>query len=86
MILMFVPLKGYFQALFGSIEILLYSMHVKNQVLPAAEEAKSIWTNKLGFRKMTDERYLEYSRDFTLTEFNGTSMLEKEVQQTSYEL
>ncbi|KAK4725016.1 hypothetical protein R3W88_027795 [Solanum pinnatisectum] len=78
--------KGYFRALFGSIEILLSSMHVKNLVLPAAEEAKSIWTNKLGFRKMTDERYLEYSRDFTLTEFNGTSMLEKEVQQTSYEL
>ncbi|XP_015055896.1 uncharacterized protein LOC107002398 isoform X1 [Solanum pennellii] len=78
--------KGYFQALFGSIEILLSSMHVKNLVVPAAEEAKSIWTNKLGFRKMTYERYQEYSRDFTLTEFKGTSMLEKEVQQTSYEL
>ena len=56
MILMFIPLKGYFQALFGSIEILLSSMHVKNLVVPAADEAKSIWTNKLGFRKMTYER------------------------------
>ncbi|XP_055806826.1 uncharacterized protein LOC129875540 isoform X2 [Solanum dulcamara] len=78
--------KGYFQALFGCIEILLSSMHVKNLVLPAAEEAKSIWTNKLGFRKMTDERYLKYSRDFQLTIFKGTSMLEKEVPQTAYEL
>ncbi|MCD7453953.1 hypothetical protein HAX54_022765 [Datura stramonium] len=78
--------KGYFQALFGCIEILLSSMHVKTLVLPAAEEAESIWTNKLGFRKMTDERYLKYSRDFQLTIFKGTSMLEKEVQQTAYEL
>ncbi|XP_019235924.1 PREDICTED: uncharacterized protein LOC109216239 isoform X1 [Nicotiana attenuata] len=78
--------KGYFQALFACIEMLLSSMHVKNLVLPAAEEAESIWTNKLGFKKMTDERYLKYSRDFQLTVFKGTSMLEKEVQQTAYEL
>ncbi|CAN4118319.1 unnamed protein product [Withania somnifera] len=78
--------KGYFQALFGCIEILLSSMHVKTLVLPAAEEAESIWTNKLGFRKMTDEHYLKYSRDFQLTIFKGTSMLEKEVLQTAYEL
>ncbi|XP_016543284.2 uncharacterized protein LOC107843491 isoform X1 [Capsicum annuum] len=75
--------KGYFRALFGCIEILLSSMHVKTLVLPAAEEAESIWTNKLGFRKMTDERYRKYSRDFQLTIFKGTSMLEKEVQQTA---
>lgn len=48
--------QGYFQALFGCIEMLLHSLHVKNLVLPAAEEAESIWTKKLGFRKMTDER------------------------------
>ncbi|CAH9088971.1 unnamed protein product [Cuscuta epithymum] len=75
--------KGYFQALFACIEMLLHSMHVKNLVLPAAEEAESIWTKKLGFRKMTDERYLQYSRDIQLTIFKGTSMLEKEVQQAS---
>ncbi|PHT36649.1 hypothetical protein CQW23_24349 [Capsicum baccatum] len=75
--------KGYFRALFGCIEILLSSMHVKTLVLPAAEEAESIWTNKLGFRKMTDERYRKYSKDFQLTIFKGTSMLEKEVQQTA---
>lgn len=31
-------------------------MDVQNLVLPAAEEAESIWTKKFGFRKMTEER------------------------------
>ncbi|KAI7736790.1 hypothetical protein M8C21_011225, partial [Ambrosia artemisiifolia] len=48
--------KGYFQALFFSIEELLLSLGVELLVLPAAEEAESIWTKKLGFRKMSDER------------------------------
>ncbi|CAL5357813.1 unnamed protein product [Camellia sinensis] len=48
--------KGYFQALFSCIESLLYSLNVENLVLPIAEEAESIWTKKLGFRKMSDER------------------------------
>ncbi|XP_057497970.1 uncharacterized protein LOC130782604 isoform X2 [Actinidia eriantha] len=74
--------KGYFQALFSCIERLLYSLNVENVVLPAAEEAESIWTKKLGFRKMTDERFLKYTRSFQLTSFKGTSMLEKEVQPT----
>ncbi|THG01989.1 hypothetical protein TEA_002555 [Camellia sinensis var. sinensis] len=49
--------KGYFQALFSCIESLLYSLNVENLVLPVAEEAESIWTKKLGFRKMSDERF-----------------------------
>ncbi|KAI3809426.1 hypothetical protein L1987_25398 [Smallanthus sonchifolius] len=72
--------KGYFQALFFCIEELLRSLGVELLVLPAAEEAESIWTKKLGFRKMTDERYSEYSRDIQLTIFKGTSMLEKELR------
>ncbi|XP_059647009.1 uncharacterized protein LOC132293506 isoform X2 [Cornus florida] len=72
--------KGYFQALFLCIERLLYSLNVENLVLPAAEDAESIWTKKLGFRKMSDERLLKYTKDFQLTIFKGTSMLEKEVQ------
>ncbi|BBH06088.1 Acyl-CoA N-acyltransferase with RING/FYVE/PHD-type zinc finger domain [Prunus dulcis] len=48
--------KGYFQALFSCIERLLISLKVEKLVLPAAEEAESIWTNKLGFRKMRDEQ------------------------------
>ncbi|CAL5437544.1 unnamed protein product [Camellia sinensis] len=73
--------KGYFQALFSCIESLLYSLNVENLVLPIAEEAESIWTKKLGFRKMSDERLLKYTRNLQLTIFKGTSMLEKKVQQ-----
>lgn len=73
--------KGYFQALFSCIEGLLHSMNVENLVLPAAEEAESIWTKKLGFRKMTDEQMLKYTKHFQLTSFKGTSMLEKTVQE-----
>lgn len=72
--------KGYFQALFSCIEGLLVSMNVKNIVLPAAEDSESIWTMKLGFKKMSDEQLLKYTRDLQLTIFKGTSMLEKEVQ------
>ncbi|XP_042478365.1 uncharacterized protein LOC122059565 isoform X2 [Macadamia integrifolia] len=71
--------KGYFQALFACVERLLFSLNVKNLVLPAAEDAESIWTNKLGFRKMTEEQLLKYTKDFQLMGFLGTSMLEKEV-------
>ncbi|KAL7091954.1 hypothetical protein ACP275_12G136300 [Erythranthe tilingii] len=71
--------KGYFRALFSCIERLLSSMSVKHLVLPAAEEAEPMWTNKLGFRKMSNEQMLRYTRDFQLTIFNGTSLLEKEV-------
>lgn len=60
-------------------------MNVENLVLPAAEEAESIWTKKLGFIKMTDERYLKYSRDLQLTVFKGTSMLEKALKQHATE-
>ncbi|KAL5986151.1 hypothetical protein ACLOJK_028141 [Asimina triloba] len=48
--------KGYFQVLFACIEKLLRSLNVENLVLPAAEEAESIWMKKFGFRKMTDDR------------------------------
>ena len=42
--------------LFSCIERLLCQLNVENLVLPAAEEAESIWTNKFGFNRMTDER------------------------------
>jgi len=53
------PLQGYFQTLFSCIERLLAFLKVKNLVLPAAEEAESIWTEKFGFSKMKpDEVYV----------------------------
>ncbi|KAH7519154.1 hypothetical protein FEM48_Zijuj08G0005600 [Ziziphus jujuba var. spinosa] len=72
--------KGYFQALFSCIEKLLSSLNVENLVLPAAEEAESIWTKKFGFKKMSEERLSKYLREVQLTIFKGTSMLEKVVQ------
>ncbi|CAN1304385.1 Increased DNA methylation 1 [Linum perenne] len=71
--------KGYFQALFSCIERFLSSMKVETLVLPAAEEAKSIWTKKFGFERMSDENFTKYSKEFQLTIFGGTSMLEKQV-------
>ncbi|KAL0771470.1 hypothetical protein Bca101_036621 [Brassica carinata] len=47
--------QGYFQCLFDCIERLLGSLNVKQLVLPAADEAKSIWTDKFGFTKMMEE-------------------------------
>lgn len=49
-------LQGYFRALFTCIEQLLVSMNVEKIVLPAAEDAESIWTKKLGFKKISDEQ------------------------------
>ncbi|KAF7804553.1 Increased DNA methylation 1 [Senna tora] len=50
--------KGYFQVLFSCIEKLLSSLNVEKLVLPAAEDAESIWTKKLGFRKMSEDQDL----------------------------
>lgn len=47
--------QGYFQLLFSCIEKLLSFLRVKSIVLPAAEEAESIWTDKFGFKKIDPE-------------------------------
>ncbi|KAH0886994.1 hypothetical protein HID58_063090 [Brassica napus] len=71
--------RGYFQGLFACVENLLSSLNVENLVLPAAEEAESIWTNKFGFTKMTEQQLQSYQKEVQLTVFKGTSMLEKKV-------
>ncbi|GMI97205.1 hypothetical protein HRI_003389800 [Hibiscus trionum] len=71
--------QGYFQCLFSCLEKLLGFLNVKNLVLPAAEEAESIWTKKFGFDKMTKEAIEEYKRDYQMMVFQGTSMLQKPV-------
>ncbi|KAJ0260155.1 Acyl-CoA N-acyltransferase with RING/FYVE/PHD-type zinc finger domain-containing protein [Hirschfeldia incana] len=75
--------QGYFQCLFDCIEKLLGSLNVKHLVLPAADEAKSIWTDKFGFTKLTEEEMKEYRRDFSVMVFHGTSMLRKTVPAVS---
>ncbi|KAI4349071.1 hypothetical protein L6164_009713 [Bauhinia variegata] len=72
--------KGYFQILFNCIERLLAFLKVKNLVLPAAEEAVSIWTDKFGFNQIKPELLVEYRKNcHQMVTFKGTSMLEKMV-------
>ncbi|KAF9599068.1 hypothetical protein IFM89_033675 [Coptis chinensis] len=71
--------KGYFQALFSCIERLLHFLNVEKLVLPAAEEAESIWTNKFGFSRMAEDQFQKYTKDIQLISFKGTLMLEKAV-------
>ncbi|KAK7392515.1 hypothetical protein VNO78_20957 [Psophocarpus tetragonolobus] len=72
--------KGYFQTLFSCIERLLAFMNVKNLVLPAAEEAESIWTEKFGFSKMKPDQLTNYRMNcHQIMAFKGTIMLHKTV-------
>nr|XP_027188070.1 uncharacterized protein LOC101515204 isoform X1 [Cicer arietinum]XP_027188071.1 uncharacterized protein LOC101515204 isoform X1 [Cicer arietinum] len=72
--------KGYFQTLFSCIERLLAFMKVKNLVLPAAEEAQSIWTDKFGLSKMKPEQLTNYRKNCSqFVNFQGTNMLHKMV-------
>ncbi|KAI9186347.1 hypothetical protein LWI28_016428 [Acer negundo] len=71
--------QGYFQPLFSCIEKLLSFVHVKNLVLPLTSEAESIWTNKFGFNKMTEEEQNKFRNDYPLIIFQGTSILQKKV-------
>ncbi|WCJ28267.1 Acyl-CoA N-acyltransferase with RING/FYVE/PHD-type zinc finger domain [Euphorbia peplus] len=71
--------KGYFQALFSCIERLLFNLNVVNLVLPAAEEAESIWTRRFGFTRMSEGEISKCAREVQLTIFKGTSMLQKAV-------
>ncbi|PNX81409.1 RING/FYVE/PHD zinc finger protein, partial [Trifolium pratense] len=71
--------QGYFQCLFSCIERLLRSLSVKNLVLPAAEEAKYIWTNKFKFTKLEQDEINNYKRFYRMMVFQGTSTLQKPV-------
>ncbi|KAK7277450.1 hypothetical protein RJT34_22463 [Clitoria ternatea] len=74
--------KGYFQTLFSCIERLLAFLNVKNLVLPAAEEAESIWTDKFGFSKMNPEQLTNYRMNCQqIMAFKGTILLHKTVPQ-----
>ncbi|XP_058199978.1 uncharacterized protein LOC131314980 isoform X4 [Rhododendron vialii] len=74
--------QGYFQVLFSCMENLLRSLNVRNLVLPAADEAESLWTNKFGFKKIAEDELKEYRKEYPLMVFQGTSMLHKSVAQS----
>ncbi|XP_052172483.1 increased DNA methylation 1-like isoform X2 [Diospyros lotus] len=70
--------KGYFQILFSCIEKLLASFNVKNLVLPAADQAVSIWTDKFGFERIPPEQLSNYNKTYgQMMTFKGTCMLQK---------
>ncbi|OIW09113.1 hypothetical protein TanjilG_11251 [Lupinus angustifolius] len=71
--------QGYFQCLFSCIEGLLGSSNVRQLVLPAAEEAESIWTNKFGFTKLSQEEINSLRKFYQIMVFQGTSLLQKPV-------
>ncbi|XP_020581089.1 uncharacterized protein LOC110025141 [Phalaenopsis equestris] len=70
-------LQGYFQSLFSCIESLLKSLEVKHFVLPAADDAESMWTKKFGFAKLTPAQLREYAKGARPIIFQGTSILHK---------
>ncbi|XP_076916351.1 uncharacterized protein LOC143576031 isoform X2 [Bidens hawaiensis] len=75
--------KGYFQVLFTCIEKLLSSIKIKKIVLPAADEAKSIWTQKFGFETIEQDQLTELRQGCSaMMTFKGTSMLQKEILET----
>ncbi|XP_055833556.1 uncharacterized protein LOC129902359 [Solanum dulcamara] len=71
--------QGYFQSLFSCMENLLQSLNVENLVLPSAEEAESIWTNRFSFTKIPEEQMKHYRKNYQMMVFSGTSMLQKQV-------
>ncbi|KAJ8532792.1 hypothetical protein K7X08_015681 [Anisodus acutangulus] len=72
--------QGYFQLLLSCIEKLLAFLNVRKFVLPAAVEAMSIWTEKLGFKEIPPDQLVSYKKTcWQMITFKGTSMLGKMV-------
>ncbi|CAL8161583.1 unnamed protein product [Prunus armeniaca] len=71
--------QGYFQTLFSCIERFLAFLNVKSLVVPAADEAESIWKKRFGLEKLTQNEISNYRKSYQMMIFHGTSMLRKPV-------
>ncbi|EPS71321.1 hypothetical protein M569_03436, partial [Genlisea aurea] len=71
--------NGYFQCLYHCIENFLKSQNVKDLVLPAADEAESLWKNRFGFRRIGQEQLGMYKRSYQMMIFEGTAVLHKRI-------
>ncbi|KAL2229366.1 UNVERIFIED_CONTAM: hypothetical protein Sindi_1916300, partial [Sesamum indicum] len=72
--------KGYFQILYDCIVKLLAFFHVKMLVLPAADNAKPMWTNKFGFKEIPEVQLEDYKQTcWQMITFDRTSLLQKPV-------
>ncbi|KAG6436134.1 hypothetical protein SASPL_101018 [Salvia splendens] len=70
------------KALFACIEHLLLSLNIKDLVLPAADEAESLWKTRFGFEKLDQEKLDEYKKSYQLMIFEGTSILHKSMSKS----
>ncbi|KAL8245202.1 hypothetical protein R6Q59_011460 [Mikania micrantha] len=74
--------KGYFKLFFTCFEKLLSFLKIKKLVIPAAEEAKAMWINKFGFKKVTPMEKSEYRQKQTsMVAFSGTCLLERVIHE-----
>ncbi|KAL5580147.1 hypothetical protein UlMin_012589 [Ulmus minor] len=67
--------QGYFQTLFACLERFLSFLNVKLLVLPAADEAISIWTKKFNFKRVPQDKLNELRSRYQLMIFQGTPVL-----------
>ncbi|KAL8158502.1 hypothetical protein V2J09_000039 [Rumex salicifolius] len=72
---------GYFQALYSCIERLLKELDVKHLWLPAADEAKPLWTSRFGFSEFPRDEFVELKKRFALMIFDGTCALRKPISE-----
>lgn len=70
---------GYFQVLYSCIEKLLGELDVNHLWLPAADEAKPLWTNRFGFSDFPNDEFVEFKKRFALMIFDGTCALRKPI-------
>ncbi|XP_058766291.1 increased DNA methylation 1-like [Vicia villosa] len=71
--------KGYFQALLACIQGVLGELRVGRLFLPAAHEAKSLWTRKYGFMALDQDEMNFITRLYRLMMFKGAALLQKPV-------
>lgn len=72
--------KGYFQLFYSCLEKYASYLKIKKFMVPATKEARSMWTNKLGFKKVTPQQLCELRQAQTsMVAFQETYLLEKNV-------
>uniref|UniRef100_A0A7N0UT72 PHD-type domain-containing protein n=1 Tax=Kalanchoe fedtschenkoi TaxID=63787 RepID=A0A7N0UT72_KALFE len=71
--------QGYFQTLYACLERYLGFLKVKKIVLPAADGAEAIWTNKFGFIRMSEAELKSYMNDYHLMNFQGLPWFKRDV-------
>ncbi|KAK6138144.1 hypothetical protein DH2020_028124 [Rehmannia glutinosa] len=60
-------------------------LNVKDLVLPAADDAESLWRNRFGFEKLGQEELDRYQKSYQMMIFQGTSVLHKSISRYGYQ-